>query len=139
MGLLMAEKVSHHKEVVKRLKVHWERQGAIVREPKSYRPDFTVDFTNSPELRKKYGCRFLWVEVGLKSPPTSDKIIGLRFLLSREWGIVVSYGFGGFDKILVAKQILNITCDKSCNDQILGESTMANFEILFHVINEKLE
>lgn len=48
-------------------------------------------------------------------------------------------GFGEFDKILVAKQILNITCDKSCNDQILGESTMKNFERLFRVINEKLE
>lgn len=48
-------------------------------------------------------------------------------------------GFGEFDKILVAKQILNITCDKSCNDQILGESTIKNFERLFRVINEKLE
>lgn len=48
-------------------------------------------------------------------------------------------GFGEFDKIIVARQILSITCDKSCNDQILGESTIKNFERLFRVINEKLE
>jgi predicted ATP-dependent endonuclease of OLD family len=48
-------------------------------------------------------------------------------------------GFGEFDKTLVAKRILNIVCDKSCNDQILGENTIKNFERLFHAINKRLE
>lgn len=46
---------------------------------------------------------------------------------------------GRFDKVLVAKQIRNIVSDKSCTDEILGETTIKNFSSLFKAINEKLK
>lgn len=46
---------------------------------------------------------------------------------------------GGFDKVLVAKQIRNIVSDKSCTDEILGETTIKNFVSLFKAINGRLK
>jgi len=46
---------------------------------------------------------------------------------------------GRFDKIIAAKQIRNIVSDVSCTDDILGETTIKNFEKLFKTLNEKLK
>jgi len=46
---------------------------------------------------------------------------------------------GGFDKILVAKEIRNILTDKSIDDDTLGENTINNFKKLFTTINERFE
>ena len=45
---------------------------------------------------------------------------------------------GGFDKILVAKQIYNIVSDKDCKEEEVGLKTIENFDKLFKIINEKL-
>lgn len=47
-------------------------------------------------------------------------------------------GLGKFDKILVAKEVYNITSDTSCTDDDLKESTIKNFEELFKTINDRL-
>lgn len=45
---------------------------------------------------------------------------------------------GGFDKILVAKQIYNIVLSKDRKEEEIGSRTVENFENLFNIINEKL-
>lgn len=45
---------------------------------------------------------------------------------------------GGFDKILVAKQIYNIVSDKDCKEEVVGPKTIENFDKLFKIINKKL-
>lgn len=46
---------------------------------------------------------------------------------------------GGFDKILVAKQVYNILSDKECAPETIGEETLENFEKLFQIINKILQ
>ena len=45
---------------------------------------------------------------------------------------------GGFDKIMVAKQIYSITSDKTCSKEKVGEKTIKYFDKLFQIINKKL-
>ncbi len=45
---------------------------------------------------------------------------------------------GDFDKVLVAKQIRNLTSDISCSDKILGKDTVENFKRLLELINGRL-
>ena len=46
---------------------------------------------------------------------------------------------GGFDKVLVAKQMYNILSDKKCTSESVGEGTLENFGKLFRIINQKLK
>ncbi len=46
---------------------------------------------------------------------------------------------GRFDKTLVAKQVYNMTSDISCTDDVLGTSTIENFDKLFEIVNDKLK
>jgi len=46
---------------------------------------------------------------------------------------------GGFDKVLVAKQIYNILIDKKCTPESVGKETLENFEQLSRIINQKLK
>lgn len=45
---------------------------------------------------------------------------------------------GGFNKIMVAKQIFSITSDKTCSKETVGEKTIEYFDKLFQIINKKL-
>ena len=45
---------------------------------------------------------------------------------------------GGFNKIMVTKQIYNIISDKECTEKDVGEKTIENFDRLFQIINKKL-
>lgn len=46
---------------------------------------------------------------------------------------------GGFDKVLVAKQLYNILSDEKCTPKSIGKGTLENFEKLFKIINQKLK
>ena len=46
---------------------------------------------------------------------------------------------GGFDKILVAKQIYNILLDRNCKEEEVGRKTIDNFSKLYEIINNKLQ
>lgn len=46
---------------------------------------------------------------------------------------------GGFDKVLVAKQMYNIISDKKCTPGSVGKETLENFGKLFEIVNEKLK
>lgn len=45
---------------------------------------------------------------------------------------------GTFNKVIAAKQIYNITSDKLCTKEVVGEKTIKNFDKLFQIINAKL-
>jgi len=45
---------------------------------------------------------------------------------------------GGFDKVMVAKQICSISSDKTCSKETVGEKTVEYFDKLFQIINRKL-
>lgn len=80
------EELSPHDLAEERLSADFASKGALV-EKISLHPDLVVRL--SSELRSKYGCDYLWVEVVDTSPPTQEKITKLLQILGSNWRILV--------------------------------------------------
>lgn len=80
------EGLSPHDKAVERLSSDFRTKGALV-EKVSLHSDLVARL--SPELRKKYGCDYLWIEVVDTNPPTQEKIGKLLKILGQNWRIMV--------------------------------------------------
>lgn len=80
------EELTPHDKAVERISADFASKGAMV-ETVSFRPDLMARL--SPELKRKYGCDHLWVEVVDTNPPTHDKMRKLHEILGSNWRIMV--------------------------------------------------
>lgn len=100
--------LSSHDRKIEYFKKFWESYGAKTLPQKdergktekySFKPDFIVDLSWLGVLIESLDCNYIWGEVVVKGPPTSEKMEWLPQMLSHEWLILI-YGYGeGFRPI----------------------------------------
>ena len=83
---LFESDLSLHDRVIERYFANLSSDGAEV-EKSWFKPDLIAKL--SPEQQKKYGARYLWLEIVDTNPPTHDKIRNLVAILGKDWRIMV--------------------------------------------------